>query len=122
MSAADERTKETAGAPSFFPVPGLPGHQVVTHGPYTSTVGREAAGPQFEVAPVFDPYTKEITGYGMTAKFTNPTDAEAYAEAKRKTIPASAKVIKDKQGKKWLYTGTAADPVTDKDPSHWKAQ
>ena len=30
-------------------------------------------------------------------------------------------VIKDKTGKAWTYTGTSADPKSDKDKSHWKA-
>lgn len=30
--------------------------------------------------------------------------------------------VKDKSGKTWIYTGSAADPKTDKDPSHWTAQ
>ena len=37
-------------------------------------------------------------------------------------ISTKGKPITDKTGKKWLYTGTATDPKTDKDPSHWVAQ
>ena len=36
--------------------------------------------------------------------------------------PGKGKPITDKKGKKWLYLGTASDPSTDKDPSHWQAQ
>lgn len=32
----------------------------------------------------------------------------------------SGKVITDKQGKKWAYSGSMADPTQDKDPNNWK--
>lgn len=32
------------------------------------------------------------------------------------------KPVKDKNGKTWVYTGTAADPKTDKNPAHWKSE
>ena len=57
----------------------------VIHNPTTgafqiSPFSKEEAktGTQFEVAPLLDPFTKEITGYGVTAKFGNEADARAY--------------------------------------------
>jgi hypothetical protein len=45
------------------------------------------------------------------------------------TIPASTapaaptgKPITDKQGRKWLYKGTMADPTQDRDPANWVPQ
>jgi hypothetical protein len=40
-------------------------------------------------------------------------------------MPATAaqgRPVKDKNGKTWVYTGTAADPKTDKNPAHWKSE
>ena len=38
------------------------------------------------------------------------------------TAKPEGRPVKDKNGKTWIYTGTATNPRTDKDPSHWVAQ
>lgn len=34
--------------------------------------------------------------------------------------PAAQKIFRDKSGKKWAYSGSSANPLEDKDETHWK--
>lgn len=56
---------------------------------------------------------------------TSPGATTATGNAASPPVQAPApqgRPVKDKSGKTWLYTGSAKDPKTDKDPSHWMAQ
>jgi hypothetical protein len=93
--------------------------------------------PAAEDAPAFPrpdwasgatfPWTPPVTETGTNppATITPPPARGIYRGSDGPTYdppPAQAKQFKDKSGTTWIYTGGAANPATDKDPSHWVAQ
>ena len=70
---------------------------------------------QQQLAAMTDQYNQAFQG-------TPPTTASGTSPAGPIQAPApQGRPVKDKSGKTWIYTGTATDPKTDKDPSHWSA-
>lgn len=90
--------------------------------------------PAQEATPA-EPATSGFLGSGIGAKPGVPASpGQPKRTVKRKVplgtappaaAPATApngKPITDKQGKKWLYKGTMADPTQDRNPANWVPQ